>query len=93
MRVAFGYTDPYHYITAVSMRDRNVQMSHRMMAELCVRYGCRIAYNLDGGHSTSLCFLGTELSLLSRTDDRPHRNYRGLSDIIMFLAYDTGSQR
>ena len=91
MRVAFGYSDPYHYITAVSERDRDKQMSHRMIAEVCIRYGCRLAYNLDGGHSTSLSFLGKELSLLSFSAPRPHSNYRGLSDIIVFLADQNGS--
>ena len=62
-----------------------------MIAEVCIRYGCRLAYNLDGGHSTSLSFLGKELSLLSSSAPRPHSNYRGLSDIIVFLADQNGS--
>ena len=85
MRVAFGYTDPYHYIAAVTMRDRGVQLSHRMMADVCVRYGCRTVYNLDGGHSTSLCFMGKELTLTSLVYPYQYTTYRGLSDIIVFL--------
>ena len=92
MRVAFGFSDPYHYITAVTQRDRDRQMTHPMIADVCARYGCRVAYNLDGGHSTSLTFLGKELSLLSMSGAKPHSNYRGLSDIIAFLTYD-GSQQ
>ena len=87
MRVAFGYSDPYHYIVPITMRDRIVQMSYGMIAKVCMRYGCRAAYNLDGGHSTSLVFMGQELSLLTLTDT-PHGNIRGLSDIVIFLEND-----
>ncbi len=87
MRVVFGYGDPYHYIVAVAERDRALQMTYTMVAQVCENYGCRTAYNLDGGHSTSLAFLGRELSLISLTDGRPHHNYRALSDIIVFLTY------
>jgi hypothetical protein len=62
-------------------------MTYTMVAQVCENYGCRTAYNLDGGHSTSLAFLGRELSLISLTDGRPHHNYRALSDIIVFLTY------
>ena len=84
MRVALGYSDPYHFITVVTMRDRLLQRSYEMMADTCVRYGCRIAYNLDGGHSSSLVFLGRELSTIS-LEGWQHVNIRGLSDVITFL--------
>lgn len=87
MRVVLGYSDPYHFLAAVAMRDRLVQMTHMMMADVCVRYGCRLAYNLDGGHSTSLVFMGKELSMLTLRNT-PHSNIRGLSDIIQFLEID-----
>lgn len=84
MRVVFGYTDPYHYVTLVTQRDRLKQMSYMMTAEVMKRYGVKVAYNLDGGHSTSLVFMGKELSLLGK-DGKKHTNIRGLSDIIIFL--------
>lgn len=89
MRVAFGYSDPYHYIVAISMRDRSLQMTYSMIADACVQYGCRTAYNLDGGHSTSLVFLGRELSTVSLEKEKLHTNIRGLSDIIAFLQNDS----
>lgn len=88
MRVVFGYSDPYHYVILVAERDRIRQMSYQMAAEACVRYGCRMAYNLDGGFSTSLTFLGKELSLISLIDDTVYPTYRRLSDIVMFLTYE-----
>ena len=89
MRVAFGYTDPYHYVVAVAMRDRSQQMSHKMIAQVCANYGCRLAYNLDGGHSASLVFLGKDLSLVSLESDYDHLStIRGLSDVVVFLEND-----
>lgn len=87
MRVAFGYTDPFHYLAVVGQRDREVQLTLQQIANICAGYGCRIAYNLDGGHSTSLVFLGRELSLLTLTGTN-HHNIRGLSDVIVFLEND-----
>ena len=87
MRVALGYTDPFHYISVVSLRDRKKQLSHIMMANIMTRYGVQLAYNFDGGHSTSLVFMGKELSLLSLIGEK-HGNIRSLSDIVMFLEND-----
>jgi len=88
MRVAFGYTDPYHYITLVSLRDREYQLTFQKCADILLRYGAKFAYNLDGGHSTSLVFMGKELSLLTLTGV-DHHNIRALSDIVVFLENDT----
>ena len=85
MRVALGYSDPYHYITLVSLRDRLYQLTHKQSAEIMLRYGAKLAYNLDGGHSTSLAFMGRELSLVSLLGGN-HRNIRALSDIVVFLT-------
>ncbi len=87
MRVALGYSDPFHFLAAVTLRDRQNQMSFTDVANVCVRYGCKAAYNLDGGHSTSLVFMGRELSLLTLTGT-PHHNIRGLSDVVTFLEND-----
>ena len=84
MRVAFGYSDPYHYLAVVSLRDRGNQYSYYTTANTMVTYGARLAYNFDGGHSTSLDFLGRELSMIN-FDGTEHHNIRGLSDFVMFL--------
>ena len=84
MRVALGYSDPYHYLAVVSLRDRMNQYSHFMTANTMVTYGAKLAYNFDGGHSTSLVFMGKELSMIN-FDGTEHHNIRGLSDFVMFL--------
>ncbi len=85
MRVGFGYSDPFHYIVGVAMRDRLQQMTMTELSQLFARYGCRVAYNFDGGHSTSLVFMGKELSMLTMTDVK-HYNIRELSDIVVFMT-------
>lgn len=85
MRVALGFSDPFHFISVITLRDRKNQMSFMDVANVCARYGCKAAYNLDGGHSTSLVFMGKELSLLSLIGMR-YTNIRGLSDIVGFLS-------
>ena len=47
-----------------------------------------MAYNLDGGHSSSLVFMGLELSLVSTRSNWKYNNIRGLSDVVMFLEID-----
>ena len=47
-----------------------------------------MAYNLDGGHSSSLVFMGRELSLVSTRSNWKYNNIRGLSDVVMFLEID-----
>ena len=87
-RVGFGYSDPYHYIAIVALRDSQTPLSFSLLADYFVSFGARVAYNLDGGHSASLVFMGKELSLVSTRSSRRYGNIRGLSDIIMFLEND-----
>ena len=87
-RVGFGYSDPFHYIAVVALRERQTALSFTNLSAIFVRYGARLAYNLDGGHSTSLVFMGKELSTISNRGNFHYSNIRGLSDIIMFLQND-----
>lgn len=84
MRVGFGYSDPYHYLVVVSLRSRLNQFTHVLTAETMVSYGAKLAYNLDGGHSTALVFMGRDLSQLSY-DGKKYVSVRALSDIVVFL--------
>lgn len=87
-RVGFGYSDPYHYIAVVALRERQTALTFSRLADIFVSYGARVAYNLDGGHSSSLVFMGQELSLISTRGNGRFGNIRGLSDIVMFLEND-----
>lgn len=87
-RVGFGYTDPYHYLAIVCLRESQTALSYVKLSELFVHYGARVAYNLDGGHSTSLVFMGKELSTVSTRGNGTFGNIRGLSDVVIFLQND-----
>lgn len=87
-RVGFGYSDPYHYLAIVTPRERYTSLSWERLAEYFISYGARVAYNLDGGHSSSLVFMGRELSLVSTRSNWKYNNIRGLSDVVMFLEID-----
>jgi exopolysaccharide biosynthesis protein len=84
-RVGFGYSDPYHYIVIVALRERHTALSWVRMSNIFVSFGARVAYNLDGGHSSSLVFMGYELSTVPTRSHGRFTNIRGLSDIVMFL--------
>ena len=88
-RVGFGYSDPFHYIAIVALRERQTALTFVRLSDIFVKYGARLAYNLDGGHSTSLVFMGKELSTISTRGTGRYGNIRGLSDIIMFLENDS----
>ena len=87
-RVGFGYSDPYHYIAVVALRERQTALTFTRLANIFVSYGARVAYNLDGGHSSSLVFMGRELSLVSIQSAKRFGNIRGLSDVVVFLEND-----
>lgn len=87
MRSAIGYACPYHYVAVANGRDSKQWCTLKGVAQLMLDYGCEEAYNMDGGHSTSMCFMGKELSLYTY-DGVTHRNMRALSDIMGFLNSD-----
>ena len=59
-RTAFGVMGPLHYILLVSdgRTDNNAGLSLVELAELFQELGCTLAYNLDGGGSTLMWFMG-----------------------------------
>lgn len=85
MRAAIGYACPYHYVAAITGRDSKVYSTFMDMAQIMKGYGCQEAYNLDGGHSTSMVFMGKEISLFTFEGKR-HHNLRAMSDILGFLT-------
>ena len=87
-RVGFGYSDPFHYIVIVTPRESQTALSFSRLADYFLSYGARVAYNMDGGHSSSLVFMGHELATISTRSTGRYGNIRGLSDIVMFLEND-----
>lgn len=85
MRVGLGYACPYHFIAVVTCRDSNMFTTFTELANIFLDYHCKEAYNLDGGHSTTMTFMGKQLTMFTLINV-PHSNIRGLSDVMGFLT-------
>jgi exopolysaccharide biosynthesis protein len=66
-RTGVGMIEPGHYIfIAVDGRQPgySVGFTLRQFAEIFQSYGCVQAYNMDGGQSTAICFMGEQLNIM-----------------------------
>lgn len=64
-RTAVGMIEPCHYIFIVvdgRQKRYSVGMTMQELAELFEKYGCQVAYNLDGGKSATMCFMGKNIN-------------------------------
>ncbi len=64
-RTAVGMIEPYHYIFVVvdgRQRRYSVGMTMQQLAELFAKYNCQVAYNLDGGRSATMSFMGKNIN-------------------------------
>jgi hypothetical protein len=89
-RTAIGYLSPGHYL-AIVVDGRQPGYSLGMpvwdLADLFASYGCTVAYNLDGGLSAAMIFMGEQLNTHSgkrsgAVDDISYQ--RAVPDGLMF---------
>ena len=82
-RTAIGMVEPNHYVVVVADGRRNgwseKGMTLQELQQVFVEQGCQVAYNLDGGGSTSLVINGERLNRSSGSRERD------VSDIIGFI--------
>ena len=89
-RAGIGYLSPGHYIAIVvdgRQKDYSVGMPVWEFADLFASYGCSIAYNLDGGLSAAMIFMGEQINTHSgqRTGESNDISYqRAVPDGLMF---------
>lgn len=78
-RTALGYFEPGHYcfVTVDGRSDVSQGMKMRELAELMLGLGCRLAYNLDGGQSSTMTFGDKMINIAP-----PDEGVRKLSDIL-----------
>ena len=83
-RTAIGLVEPNHYVLLIADGRRkgwsDKGMTLREMQQVLVETGCEIAYNLDGGGSTTLYVNGEVLNHPSGSRERD------VSDIVFFTA-------
>jgi exopolysaccharide biosynthesis protein len=81
-RTAVGMIEPNHFVLVVveGRSSRSDGMTLVELAELFASYGCEVAYNLDGGQSATMAFMGEHISEYkgSLTGQRP------VPDALMF---------
>lgn len=80
-RTAFGQIDDNHYVFVVSdgRTDESKGLSLYELAEFMQNLGCRTAYNLDGGGSSTMYFNG---SIINNPTTNGRIKERAVSDIV-----------
>ncbi len=80
-RTAIGMVDPLHYVFVVSdgRTSQSAGLSLLELAEFMHEYGCTVAYNLDGGGSSTMVFNG---DIVNNPTDGRSFGERRVSDII-----------
>ncbi len=82
-RTAVGMIAPYHFLLVVvdgRQSGYSVGMTFPELAELMEQYGCQTAYNLDGGASATMSFMGKNISRYSGS----LTGQRTVPDALMF---------
>ena len=80
-RTAVGYYEPGHYcFLVVDGRQANYSegMTLKQLSQFFYEKGCKVAFNLDGGRSSEMVFLG-------KTINRPYDGGRATTDILMIV--------
>ncbi len=86
-RLALCQVGPLHYkvILTTMEQDYTLGLQLKSFAQLCKDEGAVVAYNLDGGYSTTLYFHG------KRLNSQKNVNFREVPDIFYFAsAWDGG---
>lgn len=82
-RTAIGQVDENHYVIIVADGRRDgwsdLGMTLQEMQEVFTEQGCRVAYNLDGGGSSTIVLEGARVNKGSTTRER------SVSDIVYFV--------
>lgn len=76
-RAAIGMVEQNHYIWITSKGSFTLEA----LAKLFIAEGCTVAYNLDGGHSATMVFMGEQLYQSGRGQDNLPQ--RPLPDVLL----------
>lgn len=84
-RTAIGQISPLHYVFVVSdgRTDESDGFSLYQLAQIMAELGCETAYNLDGGGSSTMVFMG---EVVNRPTSGRGINEREVSDIV-YIGY------
>ena len=79
MRTVVATLCPYHHIGATYSSSTLAQVTENLLG-----YGCETAYNLDGGRSSMMIFMGKVVNRSMYINE----GWRGLQDMVGFLTSD-----
>ena len=80
LRTCIGKVEDGHYIAIASVHG----ISFPRMAQVFLDLGCEWAYNLDGGHSTAMVFMGEQLNRHYIFEESLQVYQRPIPDYLMF---------
>ena len=89
-RCAIGMVEPGHYISIVAdgrQPDQNRGMTFYTLADYFQRLGCSVAYNLDGGQTAAITFMGRFINT-HQNDAGRWQNHRAVWEIVYFGTSD-----
>jgi exopolysaccharide biosynthesis protein len=86
-RTAVGMVEPYHFILIVvdgRQKGYSVGMTYQELAQVFLDHHCMVAYNLDGGQSATMSFMGTDINKYGGSTT----GQRKVPDTLMFGKSD-----
>jgi exopolysaccharide biosynthesis protein len=86
-RTAIGQTGPlsYAFVVVDGRQENSRGVTHKQLAQFMGSIGCTVAFNLDGGGSSTMLFGGEVVNTLSEGSERD------ISDILYFATGVTGN--
>ncbi len=93
-RTAIGMIEPGHYIAfmAEGRHKKSTGINLYYMAEKLLALGCKTAFNLDGGETACILFMGKQLNMVgSYSNPEGNKNRKGRTE-PEFLAIGTSAQ-
>ncbi|MEX1377443.1 MAG: phosphodiester glycosidase family protein [Eubacteriales bacterium] len=85
-RCAIGMVEPGHYVSLVAdgrQPGQNRGMSFYSLSDYFQKLGCSVAYNLDGGQTAAMTFMGRYINT-HQNDGGKWQNHRAVQEIIYF---------
>ena len=83
-RCAIGMIEPGHYVAILceGRLKRSGGVDIEYLAKMMRNKGCQVAFNLDGGQTAVMCFMGKQINLIGVYDGKT--NARKTCDIMAF---------
>ncbi len=85
-RCAVGMVEPGHYVAIMAegrLKNRSAGVTIGYLAKMMRNKGCTVAYNLDGGQTAVMIFMGKQINMIGAYDGGK-TNSRRTSEVLAF---------